>query len=163
MIEVGGPNGDPFDRTPVKLICLTCGRASDTVITDQKIEYKPRELSVYELAQIKLNSKPIIKRVIVLEMCAQAMNVVRRTSFTVPYSDGSYSLSDREYPLSRFGTFRVEGDVVSLDGESAKLTREGVKMQKQYSACDFSGHYWPETVDITIREAFVRPDKETDE
>ncbi len=23
---VGGPNGDPFDRQPEKLVCLNCGR-----------------------------------------------------------------------------------------------------------------------------------------
>ncbi len=97
---------------------------------------------------------PRSSRVITVEMTAQALNVRRTARMTFPYREGSHSFSGGEYPFLRFSGFRLEGDVVHFAGEAHPLTREGIHLTRMFTATDFCGAAWPETVEITIRTAF---------
>ncbi len=143
---VGGDYGDPFDRKPEQHICQNCGRVLWT-------EPAEPEIPIPEPSVLKPRTTSI-QRVIVVEMTAQALNVSRTASMTFPYRDGSHSFSGGEYPFSRFSGFRLEGNVVHFAGEEHPLTREGIHLTRMFTATDFCGAAWPETVNITIRDTF---------
>ncbi len=143
---IGGDYGNPFDRKPEQHICQNCGRVLWT-------EAAEPEISMPELSTLKPPAMSI-QRFLVVEMTAQALNVRRTASMTFPYRDGSHSFDGGEYPFSRFSGLYVQGDMVHIGGEDYRLTREGIHITRMFTATDFCGAAWPETVNITIRETF---------
>jgi len=143
---IGGDYGDPFDRKPEQHICQDCGR----LLWSEPAE---PEIPMPELSAFTPHTTSI-QRVIVVEMTAQALNVRRTASMTFPYQDGTHSFSGGEYPFIRFSGFQQQGDLVTFDGEEHRLTREGIYITRMFTATDYCGAAWPETVNITIRDTF---------
>ncbi len=142
----GGNNGDPFDQQPEKLICEGCGRilwaepGKEDVLLPEPGTFTPRTLN--------------IQRVLLVEMTAQAMNVCRSAQMHLPYSQGYHSFRGGEYPFGRFSGLTLRDNTVEFDGESYELTRQGIHITRQFTATDYCGAAWPETVDIMIRDTF---------
>lgn len=125
----GGRNGNPFERTHEKTICLDCGRTVGT------------EPDLAELFQ----------SVICIEMTAEGGGVVRKAKAAFPFQDGEYDLSCLEYPLCRYKRLKISKDTADLCGEIfVSITDMPYETTKQYTACAPDKHPVLEMVKIKI-------------
>ncbi len=147
----GGPDPDPFNKNtrPYRTVCLDCGR------TLPGGEAPEPELSSADPLEV-LRRPPMLIPQVVIDMTAQACNTVRQARTVLPYRDGSYSLSELDYPLGRYGSVRIDGKSLILDGETCPLTPAHYKTERHYTAYDYIGMGWPETVSITVYLEYVR-------
>ncbi len=85
-----------------------------------------------------------------------AGNAARHSTMVVPWEDGFYYLSHRDYPFARFDKLVIQGDIVSVDGEEHQLKiGEFFEITREFSAMDYSRIVWPEydTLKIYATEA----------
>jgi len=155
-IKTYSDSGDPFDRHPQVTVCGDCGRllSSDGDIMDTMYAEALKQCSEEELAEnLPISElKEEEKRYIRLEMHAHAMGVHCTEVLEIPFEDGEYKLWEMNYPLCRFGTFKIEGNTVAIDNEVSLLTRYPIKTEKHFTAYAPDKVAWPETIEITITE-----------
>ncbi len=163
---VGGADGDPYNRTVATTVCLDCGRTLPSLGVPLNIEgleeldiNDPDICNPESLTRRHRHTSIEIKKYIVIKMHAQACNTVREESLTVPFENGHHDFSGKEYPFTRYRGIDIEGDIIMFDGEGYKLTRDGIKIQRLYTAYDYSGIGWQETVDISMDISFSAPKK----
>lgn len=132
----------PSYNDPKRKMCMRCGRTVDTPtpIYDPFPDETEKERTGNE------------KRYVRLKMHAHAMGVHRIEGLEVPAEDGEYDLSKMNYPLCRFGTFKIECGKVALDDEISLLTRHPLQTVKKFTAYAPDKSPWEETIEITIKE-----------
>ena len=132
----------PSLTDPDRMMCHNCGRTVDTPtpIYDPFPDEPEKELTGNE------------KRYVRLKMHAHAMGVHRIEGLEVPAEDGEYDLSKMNYPLCRFGKFKIECGKVALDDEVSLLTRHPLQTVKKFTAYAPDKTPWEETIEITIKE-----------
>ncbi len=132
----------PSSGDPERKMCMYCGRTVDTPtpIYDPFPDEPEKERTGNE------------KRYVRLKMHAHAMGVHRIEGLEVPAEDGEYDLSKMNYPLCRFGTFKIECGKVALDDEVSLLTRHPLQTVKKFTAYAPDKSPWEETIEITIKE-----------
>ncbi len=53
-------------------------------------------------------------------------------AMVIPWEDGEYFMSHREYPLNLFNKLSVEGAVITLDGDRSLVTYKGIGGVKRF-------------------------------
>ncbi len=141
---VGGMNGNPFDQTTEKTVCLDCGR--------------PLLGSGMEIPIPEISPNSAIEQIIVIEGTACAKGVTKSAKMTVPYKDGEYNIYSsawEDYPFSRFGSVTVKGDTITFDGETLTLALERpAKTMRVFAAYDAARYPWREEVNLTFTVDF---------
>ncbi len=143
ITTVGGMDGNPFDKAPQKTICKDCG----AVLSNEGDVWE----TLCKMAEEQMAEE---KRFVRLEMHAHAMGVHRTEVLEVPFEDSEYSLWEMNYPLCRFGKFKIEGGTVAIDNEISLLTRHPIKTVKHFTAYGPDKVPWEETLEITITEVW---------
>ncbi len=139
---VGGINGNPFDRTPEKVICVDCGR----VIFDAS----KLKLDVDSIPDSPVSSKKWYLRI---EITASASWRSEKFDMRIPKEDGVYDLSENDHPaLAHFHTLKIEGQSVWFNDEEILLTRSPMSRVLKFTAYGPDRVGYEETVEITLTE-----------